>query len=84
MLWDIPIMLIIRCEGLHACFGLAWLSAFWAVLLWMLTIRSTGYWGLEATEDSSTHTLLYWGGLLCSSGLGILSHIFADYIGLGF
>jgi len=84
MLWDIPITAIILYEGLHAGFGLAWLSVFWAVLLWMLTIRSTGYGGLEATEDSSTHTLLYGGVLLCSLGLGILSHIFADYTGLGF
>ena len=81
MIWTID--QIVRSLILHGLFGSLWVLAFWLLLSLTLTIPYM-FWDSGKLEDSSTRRSLYWGVFFCSSGLGLLSHIFVDSLGLGF
>lgn len=73
-MWEISYAL--RCEALHALFAGVCSLPFLALLWWTLTTRLRGSFKLT-TLDFYILLSAFW-------GYAVLSHLLADYCGLGF
>ena len=70
--------------ALHISFGLLWLSVLWALLYLMLVMRCIFSKGSYRPTSGCTQRKLLLGLFLWSLALGLLSHVYADFNGLGF
>jgi len=73
----------LRCLVLHAFFALPWLLAWLGLWSLILTTYPSG-WGSLIRAAPGTRTLLWLGLLLSPWGVGVLSHVTADFLNLGF
>jgi hypothetical protein len=76
---------MVICGIKHFGFALLWLALFWGVLFPIATTRYRGFWDfLKHRADSYTLRLVFWGFVCLSLALAIGSHLFSDYLKLGF
>ena len=70
--------------ALHISFGLLWLSAFWAAFYLIVVMRYIFSNSSSRPKNGCTQSGLLLGLFLWSLALGLLSHVYADFHGLGF